>query len=233
MVGWLVVEGEEWRVALEHTAVGGLPLLRARVPDPPGLRRRGLERRIDRAARLLAAAGCRRVLTGPAFDRWDLLERRGLGPVWGEGLAQALAARVALEQLRRRGVAPRHSAVGLYAHRVNRACFEAASTLCPQVGQLVVEAPDGGEDLARYLREEFGAAVLEGRAGRQLDVNLSFAPVEGVPPEALALWGSRPDLGGLTPRPRDLALPDQADPLALTALLWEEGRVGLEGVELA
>ena len=58
MVGWLVVEGEEWRVALEQTAVGGLPLLRARVPDPPGLRRRGLERRIDRASRLLARSGC-------------------------------------------------------------------------------------------------------------------------------------------------------------------------------
>lgn len=233
MVGWLAIGGEDWRVRLEQVQVRGLPLLRAQVPDPPGLRRRGLERRIGRAARLLARAGCRRVVAQTGFEAWDVLEGQGLRPVEGERLAQALAARVVLEQLERRGVPARRGAVGLFAHRVGRALFEAAGQLCPLVRQLVVDAPDGGDDLARYLREEYGAAVLEGQAGQHLDVSVCFAPVASAPAGALALWGERPDLGGLRPAPRGEALPAQADPFSLTALLWEEGRVGLEEVDLA
>ena len=232
MVGWLAIGGEDWRVRLEQVQVRGLPLLRARVPDPPGLRRRGLERRIDRASRLLARSGCRRVLTPAGFAGWERLTRWGLIPVAAEGLAQALAARIALAQLKRRGIRPAWATVGLYAHRVNRACFEAARVLCPCVRQLVVDAPDGGEDLARYLREEFGAAVLEGRGGRRPDVCLCFTPGEEVPQGGLVLWGTRPDLGGLVPVPGGTELPGQVDPMALTALLWEEGRVALEEVVL-
>ena len=232
MVGWLVKGGPGRRPVLDHTLVGGLPLAHCRVPEASGWWSPRPEKTLDRAARLLERTGCRRVLVSSEFDRWDVLARRGLRPVEGERLAQALAAPAALALLERRGVDPTRGAVGLYGGRVGRACFEAALALCPAVGQLTVDIPDGGEDLARYLREEFGAAVLEGRAGRQPDVCLCFAPADGLPPGTLTLWGARPCLGGLTPRPRQLALPPEADPLSLTALLWEEGRVDLEEIGL-
>lgn len=232
MVGWLVEEGTGRRPILDHIQVGGLPLLRCRVPKASGWWSPRPDKTLDRAAKLLVRSGCRRVMTGPEFRRWDLLERRGLRPVEGERLAQALAAPAALALLDYRGVAYACGSVGLYGHRVGRACFETALALCPVVGQLTVDVPDGGEDLARYLWEEFGAAVLEGRVGQMPDVCLCFAPVKELPPGALALWGSRPYLGGLIPCPREVALPPGADPLAMTALLWEEGRVDLEEIGL-
>ena len=38
--------------------------------------------------------------------------------------------------------------------------FQAAMALCPQVRTLVIDAPDGGAELAGELRREYGAAAL-------------------------------------------------------------------------
>lgn len=48
---------------------------------------------------------------------------------------------------------------------MSRPLFAAAERLCPQVRHLVVDVPGEGEELAAWLREEYGAAVLR-PAGR-------------------------------------------------------------------
>lgn len=231
MVGWIVLEQNRkgWRVQLERAEVRGFPLLRAPVPAPAGLRARARVRRIGRAAALLYRAGCRRVLAAADFDRWDLLLERGLRPVDAGGLSQAMAAKLILAYLAHRGCPPNRAVVALCGRRTGRAWFQAAEQLCPVVRQLMVSAQDGGAALADYLRAEYGVAVLEG--GRRPDVTACFSPVDGAPEDALLLYGTKPVLGGLELIPRG-DLSSALDPLALAALLWEEGRLSLEEISV-
>lgn len=222
MVGWLAEEERQGRrTVLERTGLVGLTVLRAGVPLPPKLRERTVLRRVEKAAGLLARAGVRRVLTRQDFPHWDVLSAYGLRPVDLEPLCQALAAPLALAALERQGIAPSVGTVALSGRRVSRPLFQAAMALCPQVRTLVIDAPDGGAELAGELRREYGAAALTALDGSAAQVLLSFSPGEG---RGLRLWGPAPDLDGLTLVP-PLDLPGELAPLPLLAVLWEEGRI--------
>lgn len=229
MVGWLTFGGRR-RVSLEPAAVCGLTVLRAEVAPP---RRRGeaaLLRRAALGADRLAKAGCRRVLTAPDFPCWEALTARGLRPVDPEPLCQAMAGPLALGWLERRGAAPQSAVVALRGARVSRALFDAAVLLCPRVRLLAVSAPDGGEELRRFLREEFGAAALEAGVARA-DCTLLFSPEEGTPTGGvLRLHGPRPDLDGLALDAPEAALPGALEALPALSLLWEEGRLPTEKI---
>ena len=70
-----------------------------------------------------------------------------------------------------------------------------AAALCPLVRGLVIDAPQGGKELALWLRREFGVPVLP--KGERGEVALSFQEGRPVPEEAsLELWGPRPRLAG-------------------------------------
>ena len=198
----------------------GLPVLRAET-DLEGMFG---SLRLKRAGRGLRRGGVLRVLTPAQFDRWPLLRELGLGPVSPEPLVRSLSAPLALESLRRKGVLPANSAVALRGLRADWDMRRAAEELCPQVRRLVVDAPSGGEELARWLRWEFGIPILP--AGERGQVTLCFHPeVDTGEEDALELYGPSPRLAGLTVTAPALEGADRDDLPLLTAL-WEGGRLG-------
>lgn len=232
MVGWLTLENRRGRrTELESAGVLGLRLLRARVPAPGNLREKALLRRLDKAAALLARSGVRRVLAPPGFSNWDLLRTRGLRPVDPVPLYQAMAAPLALAELARLGVPPTSGTVALVGQRVDRPFFLAAQALCPRVRTLILDAPAGGEELSRYLRQEFGAAALSAGAPLAAQAVLCFSP-RRAEEEGLHLCGPVPDLKGLSLSPAGFSLPEEPAGLPLLALLWEAGRIPLGEIQV-
>lgn len=224
MVGKLVLDRERRRgVALERAELLGLPVLRAGVAAPAGLREDRLARRVDKAARLLAQRGVRRVLAPVDCPWWPWLDGRGLAPVDPEPLVQAMAVPLALGALARQGRPPEQGTVLLAGKRISRALFQTAVALCPMVRRLAIQAPDGGEELADYLWEEFGMPVLG--EGHPPHLTLCFAPGYEAAGPRLELWGRTPDLAGLRLDTVDGLDIQEGERLEILTLLWETGRL--------
>ena len=198
----------------------GLNVLRAET-DPDGFWR---ERRLRRAGRTLRQGGAARVLVPRDFDRWALLEDFGLRPVDPTDFIRSQSVPLALELLERRGLTPERASVALRGERADRDMLQTAARLCPQVRSLVIDAPRGGGELAAWLRREFGVPILP--PGERGHLALAFHP--GCPLEEetrLELYGSRPELAGLSLTAPELAEEDRTD-LPLLAALWEGGKLG-------
>ncbi len=196
----------------------GLRVLFSRA-DPEGFLG---EARLRRAGRTLRRGGAGPLLVPADFGRWPLMEGYGLEPVDPGPLVRAQGAPLALEALRRRGLEPGRATVALRGARADRAMRNAAVRLCRSVRRVAIDAPRGGEELARWLRWEYGVPVLP--AGERGDLALRFGP--GGPPgeAALELYGRLPGLDGLTLCAPELAAGDRED-LALLTALWEGGRL--------
>lgn len=207
-------------------AVGlyGLPVLRSEV-DRSGF---WGERRLRRAGRALRRAGALRVLAPE--DLLPLLEDLGLRRVDPGPFVRAQSAPLALTALERRGQAPDRAAVALRGLRADRDMLRAAEALCPKVRGLVIDAPRGGRELARWLRREYGVPILpEGEQGQAALVFQAGCPRrEEV---TLELFGPRPRLAGLTLTVPRLEEEDRED-LSLLAALWEGGRLRQEDIKI-
>lgn len=203
----------------------GLSAMRVEVPAPKEWRQARCLRRIQRGAEWLRRAGVRRVLTAADFPYWEVLRAAGLRPVETDAFCQHLAPRLAMAVLERTGTAAERAIVTLAGPRVTRPLFYAAQTLCPRVRYLCIDVEEGGEELADWLRMEYGAAVLGPGAGA--GVTLCFGPSSGLTAgPVLRLYGPKPELAGLRIVPLEGAIPRGLDELPLLALLWEEGRIG-------
>lgn len=226
-----IVELEEGRgrPRLEERRLLGLRCLAARVPVRAGWKEKRLLRQVERGAAALAKAGVRRALTAEDFPHWAVLEEAGLRPVWAECFCQALAAPLALAALAAQGRRPETAAVLLSGPGASPALARAAEALCPRVRRLAVDGGAAGEELACWLRLEFGAAV-EPPGLANPHVALSFGPPERRGEITFRLYGPRPDLAGFVPAVRGLRLPAGLDRLPLLALLWEAGRLEAEQV---
>ena len=225
MLGQLVLEPGGWGRAAPGRLYG-LSVLRA-AADPEGF---WGERRLRRAVRSLRRGGALRVLTPENFDRWPVLTALGLRPVEPERFVRAQAAPLALAALERRDVPPGRATVALRGGRADRDMARTAAALCPLVRRLVIDAPRGGEELALWLRREFGVPVLPG--GERGEIALSFQEGRIVPEEAsLELWGSRPRLAGLTLSAPGLEEGDREE-LPLLAALWEGGKLSPEDIKI-
>ena len=207
----------------------GLCCLWGDVPVKTGMGERRLCRRLERGCDLLLRSGVRRVLTAEDFPYWEELRRARLRPVEPETFCQAQAAPLALEALGWQERRPERASVLLYGRRVSPALFRAAEQLCPRVRDLAVDAGEEGEELAGWLRAEFGAAVRPPEAG-QADVVLAFDPGAPAGRTVFHLYGHRPNLAGFLPALADCGLPSGLDRLPLLAVLWEEGKI--KGEEL-
>lgn len=223
MLGHIVLTEERGsRPVQEREEVLGLSVCRVTVPAPASLNGWRLNRRLEKAARMLEQAGIRRVLAAPGFPGWPRLSARGILGVETAPFCQAMAAPLVLAALERRGTAPERAVVALRGNRVTRSFFQAAEALCPRVRALTVCAPSGGEALATYLRREYGVAVLERGTA---DLTVCFSQEEGGMEGALMLCSSWPELLNLSITLKDAALPACFEPLPLLAALWEEGRI--------
>ena len=230
MIGVLeLTEGRGRKPRAERRWLLGLCSLWVEVPVKTGMGERRLRKRVERGADLLLRSGVRRVLTAADFPYWEELRRAGLRPVETETFCQALAAPLALAALAWQERRPERASVLLRGQRVSHALFWAAEQLCPRVRDLAVDAGAEGEELAGWLRAEFGAAVRPPEAG-QADVVLAFGPEAPAGRTVFHLYGHRPDLAGFLPALADCGLPAGLDRLPLLAVLWEEGKI--KGEEL-
>lgn len=228
MVGIMEWKAEKGRrVRVERDWLLGLPCQRATVPVREGMRERARLRRVARGARELVRRGVRRVLTQAGFPYWEELEEAGLRPMETEAFCQMMAPALALAALRCRDRKPERAAVLLSGPEVSPALFRAAEQLCSQVRDLVVDAGEEGEELAAWLRAEFGAAVRPPDRV-EADVTLCFGPSAAEGETVFRLYGPIPDLAGFLPAIRGKTLPSGLDRLPLLALLWEEGRISQE-----
>ncbi len=197
----------------------GMPVLRVEV-DRSGF---WGECRLRRAGKSLRLGGAARVLTSRDFDRWPLLEAFGLRRVDPELFVRAQSVPLTLEVLERRGLAPDRATVALRGLRADREMARTAAELCSRVRRLVVDAPRGGQELAQWLRREFGMPILP--PGELGQAALRFQEECPAKEEAtLDLFGHRPRLAGLTLTAPGLAEEDRED-LPLLAALWEGGRL--------
>ena len=211
------------RVVLGRGQVLGLPVLEARL-DPGG---RWGGRRLDRAARLLARQGVKRILPLRNFGGQQGLERRGLLPVEPLPLYRAMAGELALAALSQAGKETGRAGIALRGERVDAELARAARLLCPRVRTLIIQVPRGGEQLARKLYWEFGAAVSpEGKADAA--VRFSGRRQDG----ELVLCGSMPELQGLEVKAPGLDLPEELEPLPVLTALWQAGRLELEQLDV-
>lgn len=203
----------------------GLNVLRAET-DPAGF---WGERRLRRAGKGLRCGGVLRVLVPGDFNRWPALAAFGLRPVETDVFVRDQSVPLTLELLERRGVAPDRATVALRGLRADRDMARTAARLCRQVRSLVVEAPRGGEELAAWLRREFGVPVLP--PGEGCHAALSFHPDCLQREEALELYGPRPRLAGLTLSAPGLGEGDRED-LPLLSALWEGGKLGPDDIKI-
>lgn len=225
MIGQLIL-APGGRGRTEPGRLYGLPVLRG-TADPSGF---WGERRLRRAARELRRGGALRVLTAPEFDLWPFLARSGLRPIDPEPLIRAQSVALALSALERQGLAPDRATIALRGRRADHEMARAAARLCARVRRLVVDAPQGGEELARWLRREYGVPVLPpGEAGQ---VALRFQEAcPRVEETSLDLYGPAPQLAGLTLSAPGLAQEDRENLPLLTAL-WEGGRLAPEDIKI-
>lgn len=227
MLGQLVFDGG--RGGPQRALLYGLPVLRCQA-DPEGF---GGERRLKRAGRSLCAGGAVRALVPAGFDRWPLLLKLGLRPVDPGAFLRAQAAPLAASLLERQGLAPDRATVALRGRRADGEMLRAALALCPRVRRLTISAPQGGEELAAWLRREYGLPILPADAPAQAALLLQpgTEPEDANPCPALTLFGPEPDLAGLRLSAPDLAPTDRED-LPLLSALWEGGRLGPEQLKI-
>lgn len=212
------------RGKVEAGRLYGLPVLRGAV-DPSGF---WGERRLRRAVRALRRGGVGRVLAPQ--ELLPLLEGSGLRPVDPEPLIRAQSVPLALAALERQGVAPHRATVALRGLRADRDLARTAAELSPKVRRLVVDAPRGGEELAQWLRQEFGIPVLPG--GERGQVALRFqAGTPRLEEVSLGLYGPDPELDGLILSAPALEEGDR-EALPLLAALWEGGRLGRADIKI-
>ena len=227
MLGQLVFDGG--RGGPRRALLYGLPVLRCQA-DPEGF---WGERRLKRAGRSLCAGGAVRALVPAGFDRWPLLLKLGLRPVDPGAFLRAQAAPLAASLLERQGLAPDRATVALRGRRADGEMIRAALSLCPRVRRLTISAPQGGEELAAWLRREYGLPILPADAPAQAALLLQpgTEPEDANPCPALTLFGPEPDLAGLRLSAPDLAPTDRED-LPLLSALWEGGRLGPEQLKI-
>lgn len=189
------------------------------------------EQRLRRAGRGLYRRGATRVLAPKGFAQWQLLQEYGILPVDTSHFLRTQALPLTLAALEQQGCSSARATVVLHGERAGEDMAQVALQLSKQVRQLVINAPKGGEQLAKWLRWELGLPILP--AHEQGEVALTLQPT-ATPVQAQAqvqLYGIEPQLAGLRLCVPTLAQED-ADDLALISSLWERGRLAREMVKI-
>ena len=207
------------REHLEMTRVAGMNVLCAYVKGGG----RGEARRLARAAKRLRRAGVRRLLESRE-GRGKLL---GLPVVDALPLYRAVADRLILELLNRRGILPERATVVLRGECPDGELMTAAWRLCPRVRQVVIDTERGGEPAQRKLLQQFGVAVAA-TGIRQMAVTVRFSGQSMG--EDLNLCEAEPvdfllDVPGLV-------LPDVLVRTSTLCALWQAGMLDLSQVQV-
>lgn len=219
MLGQLQIAPGRWN-RVEESRLCGRTLLRASI-DPEGFLG---EARMRHTMRKLHRAGVIRTLLPREWDCPSWLESTGLRTVDPGPFLRAQSPELTLEVLRRQDFSPEQATVALCGRRADREMAQAACVLCGRVRHLVIDAPEGGEKLAHWLRWEFGIPILPVREPAQLAVRFQKQTKERDREPVLELYGRRPDLYGITLTMPDLPEEQRSD-LDLLSVLWEWGEL--------
>ena len=214
----LLCWSEERGVRMERTQLLGLPVLQASLL-PGG---RWERQRLGHAARRLERQGVRRVLVSKGFKRWEVLARWGLTGVDPRPLYRAMADRLVLAELERRGMKGCEACVALRGECVDSDLARTAHLLCPQVRTLLIQVERGGDKLTRELYRAFGAGAPP---CAQADVAVRFG---GVRQEGELVLCDRPELLGLELEASNLGIPEEMESLPLLTALWQSGLLNLQ-----
>ena len=225
MYGFLLPDEKQTgrHVVLSCEVLCGLPVLQVSIPMERRLSKKRLERRVRQAAEQLCRNGVRRVLTPSEFPWDETLSQWGLSKVKTTELCRAAAAPLALTALELRGWTAQRAVVTLAGRRVNAPLVCAAETLAKRVSGLHIAVPDGGMELAEYLRKEYGLPIVPETVRPALTV--AFDESWQGRGAALRLWGDEPELLGTEVYVPDLKLPWNCDAQSLLAALWESGLI--------
>lgn len=224
MLGQIKLEEGGWG-STRRTDLYGLTILRTHI-DPEGWMS-GV--RLRRGGKNLHFAGVRRVLLPLELEESPILKRFQLAPLDPSPLVRACGAELALTLLRYWGSEESKAPVALRASRADRDMAQTAALLCSRVRHVIIDAPQGGNELAYRLRREFGLPILppeeEGALALRFD---RAAPTRE---RALELYGLHPNLGGLRICAPELLQEDREDLQVLTAL-WQRGKLPRERLNI-
>lgn len=205
-------------ISMERTQLLGLPVLRVSLVSGGYWEKH----RLSRAARLLKRQGVHTVLMPKDFDRWDIFARQGLTGVNVLPLYRAMADKLVLAELKRRGVEPQKACVILRGEQVDADLARTARALCPRVRSVAIQTQWGAQHLSRELYWEFGAVAATGERG---DVTVCFG---GERQEGELGLCTQPELLGLELQADGLTVPEELEWEPVLAALWQAGRLKAE-----
>ena len=187
-----------------------------------------LRRRIRWVLRKLRKEGVTQVVLPVDFPYKELLEKQGLRPVPTLALRRRLAADWVRAALAERDISPGSARVAVAAERISGEVVRTVTELALRHRYVLLDLPQGGEELCRQLRREYGVTPLLAPSGEQLaeaEALVLFDRREsGKNPVCLRLFDeSQPLPGLLLPPALERQLPQGVDRVSLLAALQEAG----------
>lgn len=207
-------------ISLERTQLLGLQVLRVSL----AITGHWKKHRLSRAARLLKRHGVHTVLVPKDFDYWDIFARQGLTGVNVLPLYRAMADKLVLAELKRRGVETQKACVILCGEQVDADLERTARALCPRVRTVVIQAQWGAQRLSRELYWEFGLVAATAERG---DVTVRFG---GAGQEGELVVCTQPELLGLELEVDGLTVPEELERMPVLAAVWQAGRLKAEQI---
>ncbi|WP_312614875.1 hypothetical protein [Oscillibacter sp.] len=176
-----------WTEEKAPRRAGESAILRMRFLEARLLRRKNtpaavLRRRAAGAAKKFQKVGVTRAVFPEAFPYEAIFEKYGVFPVEVTRLYRSIAGEWLRAELANRGISGA-TRVAVCADHLTGELVRAVTELCLRYRYVLLDIPDGGEELARQLRREFGVSLL-----------LRPAPAQMEAAEALLLFAPRPEL---------------------------------------
>ena len=187
MIGLLVWKSSERgmrqkRITGEVCSVLQMRMLRVEVLRGEKTPEAVLRRRVNAAAKRFRRAGVTEIVMPDGFAYVSQLEKEGVRIVSRLPLTRALAARLVRREVERRELPPASVRVALCGEALTGELVRTVRELALLYRYVLLEVPDGGEELSRQLRREYGVSLLvnPGRAQMErAEVTALFSPREG------------------------------------------------------
>lgn len=215
-----------FRVEGRKEAIYGLPCYQVALSEKGKL----FPLRLRRGGQLFQGEQIRRLICPPQFPHWPALQAMGLRPYDPLPSLQRLGDRLLQEKLTKEGINPATATIALVGERVTPSFQALALSLCPWVGQLVIQAPQGGKALEALLYRHYGIAPLAFQPKAQPTISFSKRP-EDLPPPFLDLE-SKDSLDFARLQLKGEGIPEDIPLLDFMGLLLQTGKINKEAIEI-
>ena len=172
MVGllmWKKRNRGEKTVTVEESTVLHMRFFKVEVARESGTPEVVLRRRVRGALRRLHKQGVTRVVLPEDFPYPELLEKQSLRPVSTLSLRRRLAADWVRTELVGCGLSLGSARVAVAADQLTGEVVRTVTELVLRHRHVLLDLPQGGEELCRQLRREYGVAVLLSPSREQME----------------------------------------------------------------